>query len=210
MRVEVYDINGKSTGRTVELSDKIYLEEPNDHCIYLDVKAILANRRQGTHKTKERGEVNRSKRKIYRQKGTGNARHGSMNAPIFIGGGTVFGPKPRDYSMHINKKVKNIARISALSYKAKSNSITVIENFSFEKPKTKQFISLLSNFNLLEKKSLFILPAPDNTVYLSARNIQKTKVIPASDINTYDILNADNLVITEGALPIIESILLKN
>jgi large subunit ribosomal protein L4 len=209
MKAEVFNINGKSTGRTVELSDNIYLAEPNDHCIYLDVKSILANKRQGTHKTKERSEVNRTKKKLYRQKGTGNARHGSMNAPIFVGGGTVFGPKPRDYSMSINKKVKNIARISALSYKAKNNSITVVENFNFEQPKTKQFISLLSNFNLLNKKSLFIISAPNNTIYLSARNIEKTKVIPATDINTYDILNADNVIITEDSLPIIESILLK-
>ncbi|HPQ08233.1 MAG TPA: 50S ribosomal protein L4 [Bacteroidia bacterium] len=209
MKAEVFNINGKSTGRTVELSDNIYLAEPNDHCIYLDVKSILANKRQGTHKTKERSEVNRTKKKLYRQKGTGNARHGSMNAPIFVGGGTVFGPKPRDYSMAINKKVKDIARISALSYKAKNNSITVVENFNFEQPKTKQFVSLLSNFNLLNKKSLFIISAPNNSIYLSARNIEKTKVIPATDVNTYDILNADNIIITEDALPIIESTLLK-
>jgi large subunit ribosomal protein L4 len=209
MKAEVFNINGKSTGRTVELSDNIYLAEPNDHCIYLDVKSILANKRQGTHKTKERSEVNRTKKKLYRQKGTGNARHGSMNAPIFVGGGTVFGPKPRDYSMAINKKVKDIARISALSYKAKNNSITVVENFNFEQPKTKQFVSLLSNFNLLNKKSLFIISAPNNSIYLSARNIEKTKVIPATDVNTYDILNADNVIITEDALPIIESTLLK-
>jgi len=209
MKAEVFNINGKSTGRTVELSDNIYLAEPNDHCIYLDVKSILANKRQGTHKTKERSEVNRTKKKLYRQKGTGNARHGSMNAPIFVGGGTVFGPKPRDYSMAINKKVKDIARISALSYKAKNNSITVVENFNFEQPKTKQFVSLLSNFNLLNKKSLFIISAPNNSIYLSARNIEKTKVIPATDVNTYDILNAENIIITEDALPIIESTLLK-
>jgi large subunit ribosomal protein L4 len=209
MKVEVFNINGKSTGKSVELSDLIYLAEPNDHCIYLDVKAILANRRQGTHKTKERSEVNRTKKKLYRQKGTGNARHGSMNAPIFVGGGTVFGPRPRDYGISINKKVKNLARISALSYKAKENNITVLENFTFYQIKTKQFVSLLNNFNALNKKSLFILPSVDKNVFLSARNIEKTNVIPASDINTYDILNADQLFISEGALPIIESILLK-
>ncbi len=209
MKVEVFNINGKSTGKSVELSDLIYLAEPNDHCIYLDVKAILANQRQGTHKTKERSEVNRTKKKLYRQKGTGNARHGSMNAPIFVGGGTVFGPRPRDYGISINKKVKNLARISALSYKAKENNITVLENFTFDQIKTKQFVSLLNNFNALNKKSLFILPSVDKNVFLSARNIEKTNVIPASDINTYDILNADQLFISEGALPIIESILLK-
>jgi large subunit ribosomal protein L4 len=209
MKVEVFNINGKSTGKSVELSDLIYLADPNDHCIYLDVKAILANRRQGTHKTKERSEVNRTKKKLYRQKGTGNARHGSMNAPIFVGGGTVFGPRPRDYGISINKKVKNLARISALSYKAKENNITVLENFTFDQIKTKQFVSLLNNFNALNKKSLFILPSVDKNVFLSARNIEKTNVIPASDINTYDILNADQLFISEGALPIIESILLK-
>lgn len=209
MKVEVFNINGKSTGKSVELSDLIYLADPNDHCIYLDVKAILANRRQGTHKTKERSEVNRTKKKLYRQKGTGNARHGSMNAPIFVGGGTVFGPRPRDYGISINKKVKNLARISALSYKAKENNITVLENFTFDQIKTKQFVSLLNNFNVLNKKSLFILPSVDKNVFLSARNIEKTNVIPASDINTYDVLNADQLFISEGALPIIESILLK-
>jgi len=209
MKAEVFNINGKSTGKSVELSDLIYLADPNDHCIYLDVKAILANQRQGTHKTKERSEVNRTKKKLYRQKGTGNARHGSRNAPIFVGGGTVFGPKPRDYGISINKKVKKLARISALSYKAKENSITVIETFTFDQIKTKQFISLLNNFNALNKKTLFILPSVDKNVYLSARNIEKTNVIPASDINTYDILNADQLFISEAALPIIESILLK-
>lgn len=209
MKAEVFNINGKSTGKSVELSDLIYLADPNDHCIYLDVKAILANQRQGTHKTKERSEVNRTKKKLYRQKGTGNARHGSMNAPIFVGGGTVFGPRPRDYGISINKKVKNLARISALSYKAKENNIAVLETFTFDQIKTKQFISLLNNFNALNKKSLFILPSVDKNVFLSARNIEKTNVIPASDINTYDILNADQLFISEAALPIIESILLK-
>ncbi|MCX7728452.1 MAG: 50S ribosomal protein L4 [Bacteroidia bacterium] len=209
MKAEVFNINGKTTGKSVDLSDNIYLAEPNNHCIYLDVKSILANKRQGTHKTKERSEVNRTKKKLYRQKGTGNARHGSMNAPIFVGGGTVFGPKPRDYSMPINKKVKNIARISALSHKVKETALTIIENFSFEQPKTRQFIDLLKNLSLLNKKTLFILPSVEKNVYLSSRNIQKTKVIPATEINTYDLVNADNVIISEGALPIIESILLK-
>ncbi len=209
MKAEVFKIDGKTTGRTVDLSDNIFLAEPNDHCIYLDVKAILANKRQGTHKTKERSEVNRTKKKLYRQKGTGNARHGSMNAPIFVGGGTVFGPKPRDYSISINKKVKNLARISALSYKVKESSLTVLENFTFEQIKTRQFVEILKNFSLQDKKTLFILPSADQKVYLSSRNIQKTKVIPATNINTYDILNADNVLITEGAIPIIESLLLK-
>lgn len=209
MKADIFNINGKSTGKSVELSDNIFLAEPNDHAIYLDVKAILANKRQGTHKTKERSEVNRTKKKLYRQKGTGNARHGSMNAPIFVGGGTVFGPRPRDYSMPINKKTKRLARISALSYKAKESSITILENFSFEKPKTKQFIDLLNNFQLLNKKTLVLLPSYDANIFLSARNIEKVKVLPAAEINTYDILNADNLIITESALPIIESTLLK-
>lgn len=208
MKAEVFNINGKPTGKTIELSDNIYLAEPNDHCIYLDVKAILANKRQGTHKTKERSEVNRTKKKLYRQKGTGNARHGSMNAPIFVGGGTVFGPKPRDYSITVNKKVKKLARISALSYKAKENAITIIDNIKFEQPKTKQYIDFLKNFNLENKKTLLITPEIDKTLYLSARNIKNTKVISASEINTYDILNAENLIITENATPIIESILL--
>lgn len=207
MKAEVFNINGKPTGKTIELSDNIFLAEPNDHCIYLDVKAILANRRQGTHKTKERSEINRTKKKLYRQKGTGNARHGSMNAPIFVGGGTVFGPRPKDYTMPINKKVKKIARISALSYKAKDNAITVIENFTFDTPKTKQFIELLKNLNLLNKKALLILPNSDQNIYLSARNIQKTKVIPATTINTYDLLNADNIILTESSIPVIESLL---
>ncbi len=209
MKLEVVNINGKTTGRTIELSDTVFSAEPNDHCIYLDVKAILANKRQGTHKTKERSEINRTKKKMYRQKGTGNARHGSMNAPIFVGGGTVFGPKPRDYSISINKKVKRLARISALSYKAKDNAITVLENFSFEQPKTRQFADLLKNLALLNKKTLFLIPNADHNIHLSARNLEKSKVIPASEINTYDILNADNLVITEDALPIIESLLQK-
>ena len=207
MKIEIFNLNGKPSGKTIELSDKIFLAQPNDHCIYLDVKAILANKRQGTHKTKERSEVNRTKKKLYRQKGTGNARHGSRNAPIFIGGGTVFGPKPKDYTMPINKKVKKIARISALAYKAKDNAITVIENFTFETPKTKQFLELLKNFNLLNKKNLIILPNSDQNVYLSARNIQKTKVIPATTINTYDLLYSDNIILTESSIPIIESLL---
>lgn len=209
MKAEVFNINGKTTGKSVELSDNIFLAEPNDHCIYLDIKATLANKRQGTHKTKERSEVNRTKKKLYRQKGTGNARHGSMNAPIFVGGGTVFGPRPKDYTMPVNKKVKDLARISALSYKVKGNALTILQDFTFEQPKTKQFIDLLKNLSLLNKKTLFILPSADKNVYLSARNIEKTNVIPVSNINTYDILNADNLIITEGALPVIESILLK-
>ncbi len=209
MKIEVLNISGKPTGKTVELSDNIYLAEPNDHCIYLDVKAILANKRQGTHKTKERSEVDRTKKKLYRQKGTGNARHGSMNAPIFIGGGTVFGPKPRDYSMSINKKVKRIARISALAYKAKENAITILEELKFEQPKTKQYIDLLSNLNLQNKKTLLITSQTDKNIYLSSRNIPNTKVLPAEEINTYDLLNADNLIITENATKTIESLLLK-
>jgi large subunit ribosomal protein L4 len=173
----------------------------------LDVKSILANRRQGTHKTKERAEVDRTTKKLKRQKGTGGARAGSMKSPLFIGGGTVFGPRPRDYSMKVNKKVKQLARKSALTYKAKDNKITILENFAFEAPKTKNFIELLKNIQLQDKKTLLILGDHDKNIYLSSRNLPKAHVIPAQDINTYDLLNAENLVITEGAIEKIEKLL---
>ncbi len=205
--LKVLNINGKETSKTVNLPDSIFNIEPNDHCIYLDVKSILANRRQGTHKTKERAEVDRTTKKLKRQKGTGGARAGSMKSPLFIGGGTVFGPRPRDYSMKVNKKVKQLARKSALTYKAKDNKITILENFAFEAPKTKNFIELLKNIQLQDKKTLLILGDHDKNIYLSSRNLPKAHVIPAQDINTYDLLNAENLVITEGAIEKIEKLL---
>jgi len=207
MQVEIVNISGKKTSKKAELADAIYNAEPNDHCVYLDVKQHLANKRQGTHKSLERAEINRTTKKLKRQKGTGGARAGSMKSPLFIGGGRVFGPKPRDYSFKLNKKVKIVARVSALTYKAKDNAITVIEDFNFEAPKTKNFIDLLKNLNLSDKKTLLVLPGNNKNVVLSARNIKGTQVIKASDINTYDILNANNLIIAEGSVKEIENIL---
>ncbi len=209
MQVEVLNISGKKTAKKVDLVDSIFAAEPNDHCIYLDVKQFLANQRQGTHKSKERAEVARTTKKLKRQKGTGGARAGSMKSPLFIGGGTVFGPRPRDYSFKLNKKVKNVARKSALSYKAKDNAITVLEDFNFEAPKTKNFVDLIKNLNLSDKKTLVVLGSNNPNVYLSSRNLQKSKVINASDINTYDILNADNVILAESSVKVIETILNK-
>jgi large subunit ribosomal protein L4 len=209
MQVEVLNISGKKTAKKVDLVDAIFAAEPNDHCIYLDVKSILANKRQGTHKSKERAEIARTTKKLKRQKGTGGARAGSMKSPLFVGGGRVFGPKPRDYSFKLNKKVKNLARISALTYKAKDNAITVLEDFNFEAPKTKNFVDLIKNLNLDSKKTLFVIGSKNDNVYLSSRNLQKSKVITANDINTYDILNADNVVLAESSVKVIETILNK-
>lgn len=207
MQVEILNISGKKTSKKAELVDAIYNVEPNDHCVYLDVKQHLANKRQGTHKSLERAEINRTTKKLKRQKGTGGARAGSMKSPLFIGGGRVFGPKPRDYSFKLNKKVKIVARVTALTYKAKENAITVVEDFNFEAPKTKNFIDLLKNLNLSDKKTLLVLPTNNQNVVLSARNIHGTQVVKASDINTYDILNANNLIIAEGSIKEIENIL---
>lgn len=209
MQVEIVNISGKKTAKKVDLLDSIYAAEPNDHCIYLDVKQFLANQRQGTHKSKERAEIARTTKKLKRQKGTGGARAGSMKSPLFIGGGRVFGPKPRDYSFKLNKKVKTLARVSALTYKAKDNAITVLEDFQFEVPKTKNFVDLIKNLNLSDKKTLVVLGDANKNVYLSSRNIQGTKVIKASDLNTYDILNAENLVLAESSVKVIETILNK-
>ncbi|HXU25948.1 MAG TPA: 50S ribosomal protein L4, partial [Bacteroidia bacterium] len=176
-------------------------------CIYLDVKQFLANQRQGTHKSKERAEIHRTTKKLKRQKGTGGARAGSMKSPLFVGGGRAFGPRPRDYSFKLNKKVKRLARISALTYKAKDNAITIVEDFNFEAPKTKNYSDLLVNLNLAGKKTLLVLPDHNKNVYLSARNLQGAKVVNATDINTYDILNAGNVIIAEGSLKVIENIL---
>jgi large subunit ribosomal protein L4 len=207
MQVEIINISGKKTSKKAELADTIYNTEPNDHCIYLDVKQFLANQRQGTHKSLERAEINRTTKKLKRQKGTGGARAGSMKSPLFVGGGRVFGPKPRDYSFKLNKKVKRVARTSALTYKAKENAITVIEDFNFESPKTKNYAELLKNLNLSDKKTLLVLPETNKNVYLSARNLQGAHVIKASDINTYAILNANNIILAEGSVKVIENIL---
>ena len=209
MQVEVLNISGKKTAKKVDLVDSIFAAEPNDHCIYLDVKQFLANQRQGTHKSKERAEIARTTKKLKRQKGTGGARAGSMKSPVFVGGGRAFGPKPRDYSFKLNKKVKNLARISALAYKAKDNAITVLEDFNFEAPKTKNFLDLIKNLNLDNKKTLLVLGSNNSNIYLSSRNLEKSKVINASDINTYDILNADNLILAESSVKVIETILNK-
>ena len=209
MELEVLNISGKATSKKAELSDSIFAATPNDHCIYLDVKSHMANKRQGTHKSKERAEVHRTTKKLKRQKGTGGARAGSMKSPLFVGGGTVFGPRPRDYSFKLNKKVKDVARRSALTYKAKDNAITVLEDFNFEAPKTKNYMELMKNLNLDVKKTLLVLGADSKNVYLSSRNLAKTKVINANQINTYDILNAENLILAESSVKQIETILSK-
>lgn len=209
MQVEIVNISGKKTAKKVDLVDSIFAAEPNDHCIYLDVKQFLANQRQGTHKSKERAEIARTTKKLKRQKGTGGARAGSMKSPVFVGGGRAFGPRPRDYSFKLNKKVKTLARISALTYKAKDNAITVLEDFNFEAPKTKNFVDLIKNLNLDNKKTLLVLGSNNANIYLSSRNLEGSKVINASDINTYDILNADNLILAESSVKVIETILNK-
>lgn len=210
MELTVLNKEGKETGRKVSLSEEIFAIVPNDHAIYLDVKLILANRRQGTHKAKERAEINHSTRKIKRQKGTGGARAGSIKSPVFVGGGRIFGPRPRDYSFKLNKKVKQLARKSALSYKAKGSEITLLETFSYDKPSTKGFTELLKNLNLNGRKTLLVLPSGDKNIYLSSRNLQNTKVVSANELNTYDILNANNLVVLENAVSAIESNLKQN
>jgi large subunit ribosomal protein L4 len=209
MQVEVLNISGKKTAKKVDLADAVFAAEPNDHSIYLDIKSYLANQRQGTHKSKERAEIARTTKKLKNQKGTGGARAGSMKSPVFIGGGRAFGPRPRDYSFKLNKKVKALARISALSYKAKENAITVLEDFSFDAPKTKSYTDLMKNLNMDGKKTLLVLGNANSNVYLSSRNIQKAKVVNASDLNTYDILNADNLILSESSVKVIETILNK-
>ena len=209
MEVSVLNINGQETGKKVTLNDAIFGIEPNDHVLYLDVKQYLANQRQGTAKSKERSEHAGSTRKLGRQKGGGGARRGDINSPILVGGGRVFGPKPRDYSFKLNKKVKVLARKSALSYKAKDNDIIVVEDFNFEAPKTKEFVNFAKNLKVVDKKALVVLPNINTNVYLSARNIQSAEVMTANAINAYKILNAEVLVIAESSLPIIENILNK-
>ena len=200
MKVDVYGINGKSTGRKVDLPDDIFGIEPNDHAMYLDVKSIQANKRQGTHKTKERGEIAGSTRKVKKQKGTGTARFGSMNNPIFRGGGRIFGPRPRTYSVRINKKVKALARKSALTTKALSGAIKVVEDFTFDQPKTKEFVNVMRNLNLEGAKSLFVLAENDQNLLRSSNNIQKTNMMVAADLNSYDILNGGTIVFSEGSI----------
>jgi large subunit ribosomal protein L4 len=207
MELKVLNTKGKETAKSVKLTDSIFAIEPNDHAIYLDVKLILANKRQGTHKSKERADISGSTRKIKKQKGTGTARMGSIKSPVLRGGGRVFGPKPRNYGFKLNKKVKQLARKSALSYKAKNESIVVLEDINFDAPKTKEFVSLLDNLNLLHEKVLIVLPSDNKNIYLSSRNIQGTKVITADRLNTYDVLNANKLVLLEGSVQTIENTL---
>lgn len=209
MEVKVLNVSGKETGAKVQLPEGIFGIEPNDHAIYLDVKQYLANQRQGTHKSKQRNEIAGSTRKLYKQKGTGGARAGSIKSPLFNGGGRIFGPQPRDYSFKLNKKLKELARKSALSYKAKDNSVIILEDFSFESPKTKNFVGLLSALQFADEKTLIVLAEGNSNVYLSSRNIQKTKVITADQLNTYDVLNAGKLVFTTGSVKTLEEALAK-
>ena len=207
MELNVLNINGQETGKKVALNDAIFGIEPNDHVIYLDVKQYMANQRQGNAKSKERSEITGSTRKLGRQKGGGGARHGDIKSPLLRGGGRVFGPKPRDYSFKLNKKVKILARKSALSYKALDNAILVVEDFNMEAPKTKEFVNIAKNLKVDGKKMLFVLSETNKNVYLSARNLQRAEVMEAANINTYKILNADVLVITEKSLEAIDGIL---
>ena len=209
MDINVLDIKGQETGRKVTLSESIFGIEPNDHVIYLDVKQYMADQRQGTHKSKERSEVSGSTRKLGSQKGGGGARRGDINSPVLVGGGRVFGPKPRDYRFKLNKKVKNLARRSALSYKAQEQAILVVEDFNFEAPKTKDFVNIAKNLKVDGKKLLLLLPEANKNVFLSARNLQKAHVMVAKDVNTYKILDADVLIVTENSLKAVEGILNK-
>ncbi|HZX58792.1 MAG TPA: 50S ribosomal protein L4 [Mucilaginibacter sp.] len=209
MEVKVLNIAGKETGAKVQLSDSIFGIEPNDHAIYLDVKQYLANQRQGTHKAKQRNEIAGSTRKLYKQKGTGGARAGSVKSPLFNGGGRIFGPQPRDYSFKLNKKLKSLARKSALSYKAKDNSIVVLEDFSFDAIKTKTYIKMVADLNFTDVKTLLVLGAANENVYLSSRNLKKSKVITVDQLNTYEVLNAGTLLLTTGAVKTLEEALAK-
>lgn len=200
MKIEVLNTEGQSTGRSIELPDAIFGIEPNEHVVYLAVKQYLANQRQGTHKAKERSEMSGSTRKLHRQKGTGGSRKGDINNPLYHGGARVFGPRPRDYSQKLNKKVKRLARKSALSSKAASGNILIIEDFSFDTPKTKAFKSILSKLAIADRRTLFVTPDYDTKVYLSSRNLQESSVVRASDLNTYEILKAQTLVFAESAV----------
>lgn len=207
MELKVYNTQGQETGKTVQLPDSVFGIEPNEHAIYLDVKQFLANQRQGTHKTQERWEVSRTTKKLFRQKGTGGARRGSLKSGVVKGGATIHGPRPRDYSFKLNKKLKQLARRSALASKLKNNEIMVIESFGMEAPKTKAFTQILENLKLTGVKTLFVFDQPDTNVVLSSRNIQKSKVMRANDINTYSILDNQKLVLSENSIKVIEEIL---
>ena len=207
MELAVYNISGKKTSKKVKLNKNVFGIEPNNHAVYLDVKQYLANQRQGTHKAKERGEITGSTRKIKKQKGTGTARAGSIKNPLFRSGGRVFGPQPRDYGFKLNKKLKRVARISALSQMAKDKNITVLEDFNFDSPKTKQYLEMLSNFELDGKKTLLILDKPNQNIYLSARNLDRTNVTTSANLNTYQIMNAGNILMVESSVKEIENTL---
>lgn len=209
MQLPIFNIEGQETKGTVTLPEGVFGIEPNDHAIYLDVKQYLANQRQGTHKSKERWEMSGSTRKLHKQKGTGGSRKGDINSPLFKGGARVFGPQPRDYTFKLNKKVKALARRSALAYKAQGNSITVLEDFSFDTPKTKSFSDMLSKFNVTGKRVLIVTPEKNENLVLSGRNIQKTKVVVASDLNTYDLMNASRVLVLNSAIAKIEETLNK-
>jgi large subunit ribosomal protein L4 len=209
MEVKVLNVSGQETGAKVQLPEAIFGIEPNDHAIYLDVKQFLANQRQGTHKAKQRNEIAGSTRKLYKQKGTGGARAGSVKSPLFNGGGRVFGPQPRDYSFKLNKKLKTLARYSALSYKAQDSNIIVLEDFNFDSIKTKSYIKLVADLQATDVRTLLVLPAANNNVYLSSRNLKKAKVITADQLNTYDVLNAGKLLLTTGAVKVLEEALAK-
>ena len=204
MEIKVLNIAGQETGRTVTLDEQIFGIEPNDHAIYLDVKQILANKRQGTHSSKERADVSGSTRKLKKQKGTGTARAGSIKSPVFRGGGRVFGPRPRSYDFKLNKKVKALARKSALSYKALEESILVIEDFNFETPKTREMVQISNNLKITDNKSLFVLPDENKNIYLSSRNLERVSVVTASELNTYQILNAKKVIVLESSVNKIE------
>jgi large subunit ribosomal protein L4 len=204
MELNVLNKKGEDTGRTVTLNDAVFGIEPNDHAIYLDVKQHLANRRQGTHKSKERSEITGSTRKLIRQKGSGGARRGDIKSPVLVGGGRAFGPKPRDYSFKLNKKVKALARKSALSYKAKENAITVVEDFTMDAPKTKDFVAFVKDLKLEGKKILMVLPENNKSIYLSARNLKSAAIVTVSELNTYKVLDAGNLLLTESSIAVIE------
>ena len=205
MGLRVYNIKGEDTGKKVTLNDAVFGIEPNEHAIYLDVKQYMANKRQGTHKSKERSEVSGSTRKLIRQKGSGGARRGDINSPVMVGGGRVFGPRPRNYNFKLNKKVKSLARKSALSLKAQENAIFVIEDFTFEAPKTKEFVSIAQNLKVADKKLLLVLGNENKNVYLSARNVPKAKVVTTSELNTYKVLDCASLVLTESSLAAINN-----
>ncbi|MDM1295536.1 50S ribosomal protein L4 [Sphingobacterium sp. N143] len=209
MEVKVLNLSGKETGAKVQLPESVFGLEPNDHAIYLDVKQYLANQRQGTHKSKQRNEIAGSTRKLHKQKGTGGARAGSIKSPLFNGGGRIFGPQPRDYSFKLNKKLKQVARKSALSYKAQDNNVVVLDAVQFDSCKTKNYIALVNALNIADEKTLLVLPAYDKNVYLSSRNLKKAKVIVASDLNTYDVLNATKLLLTTDSVKTLEEALAK-